>query len=106
MQINDNINNVPLHQIVQLATNYLGQHLAATHSGVKFKCNEKKIFVYDKRSGIINSKVYDIYKPNNNGVDTDDLYVEVYECGTDEKKNNSPCHTISDVVNTICNDLQ
>lgn len=99
MQINDNIHNVPKYQIAQFATNYLGQHLAATHHGVNFQCNGAKIFVYDKRSGIMTPKTYCIDK-NYGG------HVDVYEGAMNVKKNNNPCNTLLDVVNTICNDLQ
>ena len=99
MQIDDNIHNTPKFQIAQLATNYLGQHLAATHPDVNFQCNGSKIFVYDKRSGSIVAKTYSIDK-NYVG------HVDVYEGVANTKKNNLPCHTLLDVVNTICNDLR
>jgi hypothetical protein len=99
MQIDDNIHNIPKFQIAQLATNYLGQHLTATHPDVNFQCNGSKIFVYDKRSDILVPKTYCIDK-NYGG------HVDVYEGVANTKKNNLPCHTLLDVVNTICNDLQ
>lgn len=99
MQIDDNIHNTPKFQIAQLATNYLGQHLAATHPDVNFQCNGSKIFVYDKRSGDIVAKTYSIDKNYEGPVD-------VYAGAMNEKKNDYPCNTLLDVVNTICNDLQ
>ena len=98
MQINDNIYDISEHKIAQFATDYLGQQLAATHPGVNFKCNGAKIFVYDKRSSVIIAKTYSIDKDYFG-------HVDVYGCAKNEKKNNNPCHTLLDIINTICNDL-